>query len=277
MKLILLTGATGFVGREILSDLIKKKYRIRVVLREESRQTIDDNSNIDSIITTTDMFAESEEWWEETCKDVDTIIHAAWYVKSGKSLQSVKNIDCLIGTISMAKGAVRSGVRRFVGIGTCFEYDAKFGFLSAETPLSPETLYAASKISTFHMLTQLFSKHNVEFLWCRLFYLYGEGEDDQKLYSYIHKQLSASKEVKLTSGNQIRDYMDVIEATKEIVCFSIGKQQGPVNICSGIPITVREFSEAIAQQYNRIDLLKFNSRPDNLTDPICVVGVKTIK
>ena len=71
--------------------------------------------------------------------------------------------------------------------------------------------------------------------------------------------------------------MDVIEATKEIVCFSIGKQQGPVNICSGIPITVREFSEAIAQQYNRIDLLKFNSRPDNLTDPICVVGVKTIK
>ena len=50
MKLILLTGATGFVGREILSDLIKKKYSIRVVLREESSQTIDDNSNIDSII-----------------------------------------------------------------------------------------------------------------------------------------------------------------------------------------------------------------------------------
>ena len=83
MKLILLTGATGFVGREILSDLIKKKYRIRVVLREESSQTIDDNSNIDSIITTTDMFAESEDWWEETFEDVDTIIHAAWYVKSG--------------------------------------------------------------------------------------------------------------------------------------------------------------------------------------------------
>jgi len=277
MRLILLTGATGFVGSKILSYLIKKKYRVRVVVREESRQLIEDNFNLDSIesiVTTSDIFYESEEWWGEVCLNIDTIIHSAWYAKPGKYLQSVKNIDCLTGTMSMAKGAVRSSVRRFVGIGTCFEYDVKFGFLSADTPLSPATLYAASKVSTFHMLTKLFSKQNIEFLWCRLFYLYGQGEDDQRLYSYIHKQLSAGEVVKLTSGNQVRDYMDVTEAGNEIVCLSIGKHQGPVNVCSGIPITVREFSKAIAHQYNRMDLLKFNSRPDNLTDPVCVVGVK---
>jgi nucleoside-diphosphate-sugar epimerase len=94
------------------------------------------------------------------------------------------------------------------------------------------------------------------------------------MLSAEENQLSACEVVKLTSGNQVRDYMDVIEAGNEIVCLSIGKHQGPVNVCSGIPITVREFSKDIARQYNRMDLLKFNSRPDNLTDPVCVVGVK---
>jgi len=274
MKLVLLTGATGFVGRKILNDLIKKKYRVRVVVRKGSEKFIKDNFKVDSIVLTPDIFSENENWWEDTCCDVDIIIHAAWYAKSGKYLQSMKNIDCLVGTISMAKGAIKSGVKRFVGIGTCFEYDVKFGFLTVDTPLHPETIYAVSKASTFNILTHLFSKHKVEFLWCRLFFLYGEGEDDLRLYSYLHKQLSSGNEANLTSGNQVRDYMDVAEVSRDIVNLSLGVCQGPANICSGVPITVKQFAEKIAYQYNGMNLLKFNSRPENLTDPICVVGVK---
>jgi dTDP-6-deoxy-L-talose 4-dehydrogenase (NAD+) len=51
--------------------------------------------------------------------------------------------------------------------------------------------------------------------------------------------------------------------------------RGPVNVCSGTPITVRELAEKIAYEYGRQDLLKFGARPDNLVDPPYVVGVKT--
>ena len=54
---------------------------------------------------------------------------------------------------------------------------------------------------------------------------------------------------------------------------SLGSRQGSINICSGIPITVRQFAEQIADQFSRRDLLNFGARPDNLVDPPCVVGL----
>jgi nucleoside-diphosphate-sugar epimerase len=52
-----------------------------------------------------------------------------------------------------------------------------------------------------------------------------------------------------------------------------GGEQGAVNVCSGVPVTVRELAERIADEYGRRDLLRFGARPDNLTDPPVVVGV----
>jgi dTDP-6-deoxy-L-talose 4-dehydrogenase (NAD+) len=59
-----------------------------------------------------------------------------------------------------------------------------------------------------------------------------------------------------------------------IVEHALGSGQGPVNICSGTPVTVRELAERIADEYGRRDLLRFGARPDNLVDPPCVVGVR---
>jgi dTDP-6-deoxy-L-talose 4-dehydrogenase (NAD+) len=50
--------------------------------------------------------------------------------------------------------------------------------------------------------------------------------------------------------------------------------QGPVNICSAQPITVRQLAETIADEFGRRDLLRFGARPDNLVDPPCVVGIR---
>ena len=58
-----------------------------------------------------------------------------------------------------------------------------------------------------------------------------------------------------------------------IVEAARGPAQGPINICSGTPMTVRELAERVADEYGRRDLLRFGARPDNLTDPPVVVGV----
>ena len=82
--------------------------------------------------------------------------------------------------------------------------------------------------------------------------------------------------VSLSSGNQIRDFMNVVDVGKKIAEIAIGKINGPINICSGIPITVRQFVEQIADEYNRRDLLQFNDRLDNGFDPPCVIGIPNI-
>ncbi|MDP2176975.1 NAD-dependent epimerase/dehydratase family protein [Methylicorpusculum sp.] len=272
--IVLLTGATGFVGRQVLKALIEQGARVRVVVRDGKQSQIKPLENLESLVLSPDIFAENADWWASTCQGIDTVIHVAWYAEPGKYLQSEKNIDCLLGTLQMAKGAALAGVKRFVGIGTCFEYDLTGAMLSADTPLRPLTPYAAAKAAAFMALSQWLPEQGLEFAWCRLFYLYGEGEDARRLVPYLRTRLAAKQPAELTSGNQIRDFLDVGEAGRMIVEAALGHRQGPSNICSGQPITVRQLAEQIADEYGRRDLLKFGVRPDNLVDPPCVVGVK---
>lgn len=273
-KIFLLTGASGFVGRQILSNLLKKKIKVRVIVREGKENLITNKEPDIQIVKTKDLFKENVDWWTEQCNDIDTVIHAAWYVEPGKYLQSSKNIDCLIGSLNLAKGSIKAGIKRFVGIGTCFEYDLDYPELNTNAPLKPTTPYGAAKVGLFTSLLKLLHLYSIEFSWCRLFYLYGEGEDERRLIPYINKQLLKGENVELTSGEQIRDFLDVSEAGKMITEIALDNRIGAVNICSGIPITVRQLAEKIADKYGRRDLLKFGARPDNLVDPKRVVGLK---
>lgn len=271
---VLLTGATGFVGRQVLRALGKKGVRARVVVRAGKEGQFATLEDIETVVTTLDLFAEDGDWWADVCKGIDTVVHVAWYAEPGKYLQSAKNLECLIGTLQMAKGAVQAGVRRFIGIGTCAEYDHTGGMLSVDTPLRPLTPYAGAKTAAFMALSQWLPHQGVQFAWCRLFYPYGEGEDVRRLVPYLHAKLATGEPAELTSGNQIRDFLDVREAGRMIVETALSEKQGSVNICSGVPITVRQLAEQIADEYGRRDLLKWGVRPDNLFDPPCVVGVK---
>ncbi len=270
---ILLTGATGFVGRQVLRNLYERGVPTRVIVRQGKESLVSQFPNIEKIINTQNLFAETSDWWQQACQDIDTVIHCAWYAESGQYLQSEKNLDCLAGTLQLAKGAAQTRVRRVVGIGTCFEYDLSTGNLSIETPLLPLTPYAGAKAAAFLALSQWLPAQSIEFAWCRLFYLHGEGEDARRLVPYIRSKISASEIAELTSGNQVRDFLDVRIAAELIVNAAMSNRTGAINICSGIPITVRTLAEQIADEYGRRDLLKFGARPDNLVDPPRVVGV----
>jgi dTDP-6-deoxy-L-talose 4-dehydrogenase (NAD+) len=270
---VLLTGGTGFVGRQVLRALAEADVSIRATLREGTADgRLGDPATIENIVHTPDLFREPVEWWREAMDSVDTVVHAAWYAEPGKYLQSPENMTCLEGTLRMAQAAAQAGVRRFVGIGTCFEYDLTGGILSIDTPLKPVSAYAGAKAATFMALSQWFPLFGIEFAWCRLFYLFGEGEDERRLVPFLHNKLLAGEHVELTSGNQIRDFMDVKDAGARIAALSLEKECGPLNICSGVPVTVRQIAERVADQYGRRDLLRFGARPDNLVDPPCVVG-----
>jgi len=271
-KTVLVTGATGFVGRPVSRSLARRGHMVRAVIRQGTTARLEPEA-ANHPVESADLFAEPPAWWQRACTGIDVVVHLAWYAEPGKYLTSPRNLSCLAGTMALAEGAIAAGVRRFIGVGTCFEYDLAAGNLSVGTALKPLTPYAAAKAAAFLALSQTLPATGVDFAWCRLFYLHGEGEDQRRLAAAIRASLSRGAAIDLTSGNQIRDFLDVDEAGSRIAALVDSDRSGAVNVCSGIGITVRAFAEAIADEYGRRDLLRFGARPDNLTDPPCVVGV----
>ncbi len=271
-----MTGATGFVGKQVLKSLLEQELEIRCIVRSGRETLLPSSKKIISPVVTKDLFQESVCWWKDVLQGIDNVVHVAWYTEPGKYQLSMKNIDCLAGTLHMAQAAMDVGVRRFVGIGTCFEYKQTSEKLSVESPLGPTSPYAAAKASTFLTLSNCLPIHGIEFAWCRLFYLYGEGEDSRRLVPSIRNALLHGQEVDLTSGTQVRDFLDVNAAGKRIAKVVMGSQTGPLNVCSGESVTVREFAESIADEYGRRDLLKFSARVENPVDPPFVVGIPSI-
>ena len=270
-KLILLTGATGFIGRQILGALLARQCQVRIVARSP-RPELESQPGIESVRVTPDLFDADSDWLADLLLGVDTVIHAAWFVEPGKYLDATDNFHCLEGTMAMARAAARQGVSKFVGLGTCFEYALGDQYLDTNSPLQPSTLYAAAKASLFMILANWFGLQDIAFAWCRLFYLYGEGEDPRRFVAYLRRQLEHGEPALLSEGNQVRDFMDVRDAGEKIARVALEDFQGPLNICTGQGDTIRNLALNIAREYGREDLLQFGARPDNSLDPASLVG-----
>ncbi|MGR6466841.1 NAD-dependent epimerase/dehydratase family protein [Rhizobium sp. PAMB 3182] len=277
MGRILLTGGSGFVGRQVAAALQAQGHELVLVLRPGSSARIAGIAASARVVETADLFAESLEWWRKACDGVEVVVHAAWHVVPGQFYSSPVNFDCVSGSLTLAQGAVAAGVRHFVGIGTCMEYRLPSAHLEVAAPLEPSNVYSAAKLGLFHMLQHYFAATGTAFSWCRLFHLYGEHESPGRLVPYLRAQLEAGEVAKLSAGTQIRDFLDVAEAGRMIARVVESGQPGPVNICSGRPVTIRQMAERIADEYGRRDLLEFGTAPPHPADPPAIVGVPNLQ
>lgn len=269
-RTVLLTGATGFVGRQIHAALVARGHRVRAVVRSGTAARLAAPAQV---IETADLFAPDAAFWAGVCAGAQALIHAAWVATPGVYLSSPLNLDCLRGSLALARGAAEAGVGHVIGIGTCFEYALPSAHLDVDAPLGPTTLYATAKLALYQTLAAFFAGTPTTFSWARLFYLHGEGEHPSRLAAYVHARLSGGEVARLSAGTQVRDFLDVREAGAMVARIVDTGQPGAINICSGQPVTVRQLAERIAHALGRGDLLEFGSAPPRPGDPAVVVGV----
>ena len=269
MKL-LLTGATGFIGSHLARLLVSEGCEVYALTRTGSdlRRISDISPSLN--IVPCNLFAADR--LDEQLEHIrpEMCLHLAWYTEPGKYLKSQANWQLLAASLRLASKLADLGCRRFVGLGTCFEYDTDQGFLSESSVTGPRNLYAASKLSLFLVLEQLANITGMELAWLRLFYLHGPFEDERRLVPSVSLALLRQQVAKVTPGEQIRDFLHVKDVAAAIWAVAQSSLTGPVNIASGQPVSIKQIVEHIGAILNRPELIAVGAIPYGVSDPMFV-------
>lgn len=270
MKKILLTGASGFIGRQCLSPLIRRGYEVHAAWHKHADAVRD---------------AGRAEWHHVDLLDRGRVskllgqlqpthlLHCAWYAVPGKYWEASENQQWLDASTHLFRTFAELGGRRAVGVGTCAEYDWSFDHYSEfSTPLRPATTYGRCKLQVGTFLSELENETGLGTAWGRLFFLYGPHEDERRLVASVIISLLRNEPALCSHGSQIRDFLHVQDAGSALVALLDSEVTGPVNIASGAGTRIRDVVCEIAKQLGKPNLVKLGSRPAPENEPARLVA-----
>jgi nucleoside-diphosphate-sugar epimerase len=269
---IFVTGASGFVGSQVTRLLLESGHEVKIlVVPGDPLWRLQELKNRLNIVTSLlqdvgDRIDELGAWSPEAC------IHLAWYAEPGQYLQAAENIPALAASLRLLQDLGRIGCRYFLGVGSCFEYDTRQGYLREESPALPLSVYAAAKHAFQLVACQYAQTNQIAFAWARLFYLYGPWEDERRLVAAAIRALLKGEAFSATAGEQIRDYLHVEDVARGLAALVERQAGGIYNICSGVPVTVKMVLEMIGQITGRAEALRLGTIPYRDGDPMFICG-----
>ena len=257
MCVVLVTGATGFVGVQASAALERRGATVRSV--SSAQDLLDPDSR------------------RRVVEDAGAthLLHLAWVTQHGQFWSDPRNLDWAVASLDLARLFAASGGTRLVFGGSCAEYD----WSAADSPLDeltstrgPASLYGTAKLATGDLLQGWSRVAGVSVARGLLFFLYGPGEQPGRLVPGVIRRLLAGERVAVTDGTQVRDFLHVEDAGEALAALTLSDVTGPVNIASGSGHRVADLASILAELAGRPDLLDLGALPRPVNDPQALVA-----
>lgn len=251
MARILLTGARGFIGGAVLRRLRSEGHDV-LALSSASGGQGGEWRQLDLLRAGEEEIARLVE-----AERITHCLHSAWYTNHSDYLVAEVNRDWLRASLRLEAGFRAGGGERFVGLGTCLEYDlGESGgrFSELRTPLRPETLYARCKTSLFERLAE----RGGDFAWARVFFVYGPGDRGGRLIPFILEGLAKGEKVAAKFGGLRRDYVHVDDLAGQLSRIALAPLRGAVNTGTGAAARVADIFRLAGEVAGRPDLVEVN-------------------
>lgn len=169
-RIVLVTGASGFIGRHVVPDLVRNGWSVRRAVR--SPEGLDDEVVIETIGPDTD--------WSAALDGVDAVVHLAARVHHKHEEHAVKlyrNVN-IAGTLHLARSAATAGVRQFIFVSTVLVHgrsnEGRAPFSESDI-LTPRGLYGMSKAAAEAGLRTLARDSDMNISVIRPPLVYGAG------------------------------------------------------------------------------------------------------
>ena len=235
---ILLTGSTGFLGKYVMKELADRKLEVVAAVRRIPKKGAGNTKYVEFDLA---RLNENENYFDYFGRP-DLCIHLAW-----EGLPNFKDEFHLKINLPQhflfLENLLRNGLKDLTVTGTCLEYGLKEGELSEEMNCSPVTAYGEAKLELYKELEVAAAQHDAALKWLRLFYMFGEGQNERSLIPQLEKALLRGDEsFPMSGGEQQRDFLPVETIAEYIVQLALRPDwKGISNVCSGRPQRVIDF------------------------------------
>lgn len=267
MKKVIVTGATGFIGRYTLQLLKNRGFEVHGI---SSRAIAIPGVKMHQV----DLLKPGEVEVLMQSVNPSHLLHFAWITAPGVYWNSPDNERWLESSLRLVKSFQEAGGQRVVMAGTCAEYDWSFGIChESKTPLNPTSLYGQCKKE---LLCQL-QKTDIDMAWGRIFFLYGPHEPEKKLIASVICSLLKGETALCSHGNQKRDFLHVQDVADAFATLLDSDLQGAINIGSGQPVTLKSLCLKVGELLGLSEKIVFGAIPSPANEaPLITADVKRL-
>jgi nucleoside-diphosphate-sugar epimerase len=254
---VLLTGATGFLGRALVGPLCARGYDVHALAHRapptDPRATWHGADLFDTGATRALLRGLRP----------TLLVHAAWYVVHGKFWTAPENAEWVEASDALAALFSEVDGRRFIGLGSCVEYADADRDDEAPWPetrrIAPATPYGRAKAA---LAARLARRTELEVAWARVFHLFGAGEHPDRLVPSVLRALREGREARCASGRPVRDFASTRFVGEAIAALAASRVTGAVNIASGEGRAIAAMVRLLGEAAGRPDLIRLGALPD---------------
>jgi nucleoside-diphosphate-sugar epimerase len=278
VKRVLVTGASGFIGRWSVPPLLERGYEVHALQSASVRERGACAQLTGAAIHRCDLLDPAAVERLIDAVRPTHLLHFAWIATPKLYWVSAENFSWVAASLHLLRAFHRSGGSRAVVAGTCAEYDwSRVDVCREESSAllgsagGAATPYAVCKLALQNMLASYGSHAGLSTAWGRIFSPFGPDEHPQRLVASVVQHLLLNQEAPCSHGRQVRNFLHVADIGHAFAALLDSAVQGPVNIGSPERISIAALVGRIAERIGRSDLIRLGVRPSPANEPAILV------
>ncbi len=250
----LVTGGAGFIGSNLVDQLVKKKHKVIVLDNFSTGRRSNLSHQIEKNVKIIKIDISNNIYLDKYFKGVDYVFHLAGIADIVPSIENPNKYfkSNVVGTLNVVQAAKKANIKKLIyaASASCYGIPDKFP-IKENAKINPMYPYAFTKWQAEELIMHWAKIYNFPAISIRFFNAYGPRSRTSGAYGaafgvFLAQRLANKPLTIVGSGNQTRDFIHVYDLVSGIIKAALSKKAGKIyNIGSGKEVKINKIIKLI--------------------------------